>query len=224
MITMEESLVIVKPDGTLRRSVGALVVKTLLEKGYNIQAFKEMTVSENLAKKHYDVHKERSFFPWLVQFITSGPVLVMILEGKDVIQGVRDALGATFVEKASPDSLRGKYGLIAGINIAHASDAPKTAEKEIQLWTEYGGLERSEKAEQQAREYVQKHLDLDADYTEEIRGVINEAIERQEAGPEVVESLETLLSKDAEGIKEREIKALASAIHATIEEQIEKSD
>lgn len=221
---MEQSLVIIKPDGTLRRRVGALIIKALLERGYRIRAFKEMQVPESLAKKHYDVHKKRPFFPWLVQFITSGRVLVMILEGGDVIQGIRDALGATFVEKASPDSLRGKYGLIAGINIAHASDSTETAEEEIHLWTEHGGLTYSEDAEERAREYVQKYTDSDADYTKQIRSVIHEAIAEEKTGPEVVESLESLLSKDAEGIEEEEIEDLASAIHATIEEQIEKSE
>ncbi|TFG10766.1 nucleoside-diphosphate kinase [Candidatus Thorarchaeota archaeon] len=220
---MEQSLVIVKPDGTLRRRVGALVIKILLDKGYKIRAFKEMKVPRSLAEKHYDIHKERPFFPWLVQFITSGRVLVMVFEGEDVIQGIRDALGATFVEKASPDSLRGKYGLIAGVNIAHASDSPDTAKNEIQLWTEHGGLEFSEDAEERAREYVQKYADSDADYTEELRSVIHEAISKEKTGHEVVESLKRLLSKDAEGIEEQEIEALASAIHATIEEQVEKA-
>ncbi|MHA2207497.1 MAG: nucleoside-diphosphate kinase [Candidatus Thorarchaeota archaeon] len=113
---MERSLVIIKPDGTARRRVSALVLKALLDRGYDLVAFKEMKVPESLAKMHYAVHKEKPFFPWLVDFISSAPVLTMIFEGVDVIQGVRDALGATFVQKASPDSLRGKYGIWAGVN------------------------------------------------------------------------------------------------------------
>jgi nucleoside-diphosphate kinase len=93
-----------------------LVLKALLDRGYDLVAFKEMKVPESLAKMHYAVHKEKPFFPWLVDFISSAPVLTMIFEGVDVIQGVRDALGATFVQKASPDSLRGKYGIWAGVN------------------------------------------------------------------------------------------------------------
>ena len=97
---MERSLVIIKPDGTVRRNVGAHVLKALMDRGYHVKAFKEMKVSESFARLHYDVHKEKPFFPWLVQFISSAPVLAMILEADDVIQGVRDALGATFVQKA----------------------------------------------------------------------------------------------------------------------------
>ncbi|MHA1936351.1 MAG: nucleoside-diphosphate kinase, partial [Candidatus Thorarchaeota archaeon] len=92
---MERSLVIIKPDGTARRRVSALVLKALLDRGYDLVAFKEMKVPISLAKMHYSVHKEKPFFPWLVDFISSAPVLTMIFEGVDVIQGVRDALGAT---------------------------------------------------------------------------------------------------------------------------------
>jgi nucleoside-diphosphate kinase len=134
--------VIIKPDGTARRRVSALVIKALLDRGYNVRAFKEMKVSTSLAEMHYAIHKEKPFFPWLVDFITSANVLTtMILEADNVIEGVREALGATFVQKASSDSLRGRYGIWAGINIAHASDGPDTARTEISLWKSEGGVE-----------------------------------------------------------------------------------
>jgi nucleoside-diphosphate kinase len=88
--------VIIKPDGTARRRVSALVIKALLDRGYNVRAFKEMKVSTSLAEMHYAIHKEKPFFPWLVDFITSANVLTMILEADNVIEGVREALGATF--------------------------------------------------------------------------------------------------------------------------------
>ncbi|MHA2230589.1 MAG: nucleoside-diphosphate kinase [Candidatus Thorarchaeota archaeon] len=220
---MERSLVIIKPDGTARRRVSALVLKALLDRGYDLVAFKEMKVPESLAKMHYAVHKEKPFFPWLVDFISSAPVLTMIFEGVDVIQGVRDALGATFVQKASPDSLRGKYGIWAGVNIAHASDAPETAFKEIELWKTEGDLEESADAKKSAQSYIEEYSSGDLDFTMEIRQVVKESIENRDISQKVPDTLASLLGKDANGISEDEIKALASVIFDFIKEEVEKA-
>jgi len=181
-----------------------------------------MRVPESLAKLHYAVHKEKPFFPWLVDFISSAPVLSMIFEGDNVIQGVRDALGATFVQKADPTSLRGKYGIWAGVNIAHASDAPETAVKEIELWTSKGGLKESSDAEKQARTYIKQYSSGDADYTIEIRNVVKNAIESRDASNDVLQSLIHFLEKDSMGISPEEINALASAIFDFVKEEVEK--
>jgi nucleoside-diphosphate kinase len=219
---MERSLVIIKPDGTVRRNVGARVLKALMDRGYHVTAFREMKASESLAKLHYDVHKEKPFFPWLVQFISSAPVLAMILEADGVIEGVRDALGATFVQKAAPDSLRGKYGIWDGVNIAHASDAPETAATEISLWTQEGGLTESENADSLARTYIDKHAKSDVDYTAEIRNKVKVSIEKGDVSDHVLESLETLFGKDSEGILESEVRALAQAVFDFVKEEVEK--
>ena len=220
---MERSFVIIKPDGTARRRVSAIVLKALMDRGYKILAFHEMKVPESLAKLHYAVHKEKPFFPWLVDFISSAPVLAMIFEGEDVIQGVRDALGATFVQKAEPSSLRGKYGIWAGVNIAHASDAPETAKDEIQLWTAEGGLKESSDAEVRARTYIDQYISGDADYTTEIRNVVKNAIENQDISDDVLQSLTELLGKDSKGITSEEISALASVIFDFVKEEVEKA-
>jgi nucleoside-diphosphate kinase len=216
--------VIIKPDGTVRRRVSALVLKALLDRGYKIIAFKEMKVSESLAKMHYAVHSEKPFFGWLVDFISSAPVLAMIFESDNVIQGVRDALGATFVQKASPDSLRGKYGIWAGINIAHASDAPETASSEIELWASRGGLFESPESEVSAKAYIQQHIGGNLDYTMKLRGVVKDAIESQDASNKTLESLKDLFSKDAAGISKDDTDALAKAVFDFIKEEIEKTE
>jgi nucleoside-diphosphate kinase len=219
---LERSLVIIKPDGTVRRRVSALVLQALLDRGYTLVAFQEMKVSESLAKKHYAVHREKPFFSWLVDFISSAPVLAMIFESNGVIQGVRDALGATFVQKASPDSLRGKYGIWAGINIAHASDAPETAASEIALWTSEGGLIESPESEASARAYIKKHIDDDVDFTMKLREVVKNAIENQDSSETTLESLKDLFSKDSAGISKDETDALAKVVFDFIMEEIEK--
>ena len=219
---MEQSFVIIKPDGTARRRVSALVLKALLDRGYRLVAFQEMKVSESMAKLHYAVHKEKAFFPWLVDFISSAPVLVMVFEADGVIQGVRDALGATFVQKASPDSLRGKYGIWAGINIAHASDAPETAKDEIKLWTTEGGLKESAAAEDAAKAYIQKYLTGDADYTMAIRDVVKNAIENRDISDNVLNSLKDLFAKDASGIDRSDTDTLAKVVFDFVIEEVEK--
>jgi len=220
---LERSFVIIKPDGTARRRVSTLVLNALINRGYKIRAFREMKVSESLAKLHYAVHKEKPFFPWLVDFISSAPVLIIIFEADNVIQGVRDALGATFVQKADPISLRGKYGIWAGINIAHASDSSETAKQEIELWTSEGGLKESSDAEEQAKIYIEHYGLGDADYTMEIRNIIKNAIENHDTSDNVLQSLILFLGKDSEGITPDEISTLGSVIFDFVKEEVEKA-
>ncbi|TFG13444.1 nucleoside-diphosphate kinase [Candidatus Thorarchaeota archaeon] len=218
---MERSLVIIKPDATVRRRIGALVIKALMDRDLKVVAFKEMNVPDSLAKLHYDVHKDKPFFPWLIDFISSAPVITMILEGENAIEDIRDALGATFVQKADSSSLRGKYGVWAGINIAHASDAPDTATKEIMLWKEEGGLEETDDAQEMALDYIRKYSANKRDYTSEIRNTVNTAIEREDTSEDVLQRLIDLLSKDAEDITEEEINNLARVVFDYIKEEVE---
>ncbi len=224
VIQLERSFVIIKPDGTARRRVSALVLEALLNEGLNIIAFKEMKVPESLAKMHYDVHKDKPFFPWLVDFISSAPVLTMIFEANDAIQKIRDALGATFVQKAAPTSLRGKYGIWAGVNIAHASDAPETAAKEIELWTIEGGLAVSSDAEEKARSYIAKYSVGDADYTMAIRDLVRLSIENQDTSESALRNLTDLFGKDADGISTKDIATLAKVIFDFVIEEVEKAE
>ena len=148
----------------------------------------------------------------------------MIFESDDVIQGVRDALGATFVQKASPESLRGKYGIWAGINIAHASDAPETAADEMKLWTTESGLKESSHAEELAHAYIQKHISGDADYTMDLRSVVKDAIENRDTSSTVIDSLKELFAKDAVGIEKEDTDTLAKVVFDFVIEEVEKTE
>ncbi len=219
---MEHSLVIIKPDGASRRRVGALVLKAFLARGYDIRAFKEMKVSRYLAEMHYAIHKEKPFFSWLVDFISSAPVLVMIFEAENVIEDIRTALGVTFVQKANPDSLRGKYGIWAGVNIAHASDSPETAANEIALWAKEGDVVESDNARTAAEAYIAKHIASGTDFTMQIRDVVKNAIANLDSSDSVLKTLIDLFGRDAEGISKDDTVALAKAVHDFILEEIEK--
>ncbi len=130
---MERTFLMIKPDGVQRNLVGE-VIKRFETKGFTLVGLKLMNVSKELAEQHYDVHKERPFFPGLVQFITSGPVVAMVWEGDGVIASARKIIGATNPLNAEPGTIRGDYGVTVGRNLIHGSDAPETAQNEIALW------------------------------------------------------------------------------------------
>ncbi|WP_017294826.1 nucleoside-diphosphate kinase [Geminocystis herdmanii] len=130
---MERTFLMVKPDGVQRNLVGE-VIKRLENKGFTLVGLKLMSVSRELAEKHYDVHKERPFFSGLVDFIVSSPVVAMVWQGEGVVASARKIIGATDPLAAEPGTIRGDYGVNIGRNLIHGSDAIETAQREIALW------------------------------------------------------------------------------------------
>lgn len=130
---MERTFVMIKPDGVQRRLMGK-VIGRLESSGLKIVAMKFMKASKELAEKHYEIHKNKPFYEGLIKYITSGPVLAMVIEGEDVISIVRKMVGETDPKKALPGTIRGDFAQHIGRNIIHASDGKETAEKEINLW------------------------------------------------------------------------------------------
>lgn len=123
----------IKPDGVQRNLVSEIIGR-FEAKGFTLVGLKMMSVSQELAQQHYDVHKERPFFAGLIEFITSGPVVAMVWEGEGVIASARKIIGATNPLTAEPGTIRGDYGVTVGRNLIHGSDAPETAQSEISLW------------------------------------------------------------------------------------------
>ncbi len=130
---MERTFVMVKPDGVQRNLVGE-VIRRFEAKGFTLVGLKMMQVSRELAEQHYDVHKEKSFFGGLVDFIVSAPVVAMVWEGEGVVAAARKIIGATNPLTAEPGTIRGDYGISIGRNLIHGSDAIETAQREISLW------------------------------------------------------------------------------------------
>lgn len=130
---MERTFVMVKPDG-VQRGLAGEVISRFERKGFKIVALKMMRIDRALAEKHYGEHRGKPFFEGLVRFITSGPVVAMVLEGRDVIAGVREMMGATNPAKALPGTIRGTYAVDVGRNVVHGSDSPASAEREISLF------------------------------------------------------------------------------------------
>ena len=130
---MQETLVLIKPDGVRRQLTGE-ILNRYERKGLVIKALKLSDVPRELAEEHYAEHKEKPFFGELVDFITSGPVVAFVLAGKDAVVNVRNLNGATNPLDATPGSIRGDYALTMDSNVVHASDSPESASREIGLW------------------------------------------------------------------------------------------
>ncbi len=133
MANIEETLVLVKPDGVKKHICGEIIAR-FERKGLSIKAIKMIQVPEELAKKHYAEHEGKGFFKDLIDFITSGPVLAMVIEGENAVAAGRQINGATDPLKAVPGSIRGDFATSIDENVVHASDAPETAAREIGLW------------------------------------------------------------------------------------------
>lgn len=136
---MERTLVIIKPDAVQRGLIGEIIAR-LERRGLRIAGMKLIQVSDELARRRYAVHEGKPFFPGLIQFITSGPVVVMALEGKDAIAITRATMGATAPGKAAAGTIRADFAMDIGYNLVHGSDGPETAAQELALWFAEGEL------------------------------------------------------------------------------------
>ncbi len=132
-MSVESTLLIVKPDGVRRGLVGE-VLRRVEAKGLRLAGMRLMTIDRSLAEKHYDEHREKPFFEELVSFITSGPVVVARLEGESAVDVWRTLVGPTDPASAPPGTIRGDFGLIITENLVHGSDSPASAERELGLF------------------------------------------------------------------------------------------
>ncbi|MDT3445996.1 MULTISPECIES: nucleoside-diphosphate kinase [unclassified Pseudofrankia] len=129
----ERTLVLVKPDGVSRGLVGEIISR-LESKGLSLVALELRTLEKSVAETHYGEHASKPFFGELVEFITSGPLVALVVEGPRAIEGVRGLMGVTDPVKAVPGSIRGDYALEIGQNLVHGSDSPESAKREIDLF------------------------------------------------------------------------------------------
>ena len=130
---MERTLILVKPDAFARSLTGEILAR-FERKGLRMVALKHMTLSRGLAEQHYAEHSERPFFGELVDFITSGPLVAMVLEGTEAVKAARQLIGATNPLEAAPGSIRGDFAIEMGQNMVHGSDSPESAAREAALF------------------------------------------------------------------------------------------
>jgi nucleoside-diphosphate kinase len=133
---LSQTLVLIKPDGVQRSLIGTIIHR-LESKGLEIRALKMLSVTEDLANRHYEAHQGKPFFQGLVSFITSSPVVALVIEGKNAIEVVRNIMGATNPIEAEQGTIRGDFALDIGRNLIHGSDSAEAAEREINLFFNY---------------------------------------------------------------------------------------
>jgi nucleoside-diphosphate kinase len=142
---MERTLILIKPDAVQRGLIGPILTR-LEQRGLRLAALKLLQITPELAARHYAVHEGKPFYEPLVAFITSGPVVAAVVEGRNAIEIVRATMGATNPAQAAPGTIRGDYGIEIGRNLIHGSDGPGTAAYEIPLFfsdDEIVGYERA---------------------------------------------------------------------------------
>jgi nucleoside-diphosphate kinase len=129
----ERTLILIKPDGVQRALIGTIVDR-YERRGLRIVAMKLIRAERALAEQHYDAHRDKPFFPGLIEFITSSPLVAMAVEGPNAVAVCREINGATRPSQAAPGSIRGDLALDTGHNLVHGSDSAETAERELGLW------------------------------------------------------------------------------------------
>ena len=130
---MQQTLILLKPDGVHRRLVGT-IIQRFEQKGLRLAGLKLVQAGRQLAEQHYAVHKGKPFYESLLQFLTSGPTVAMVWEGREAVQVARTLMGPTDGTKAPPATIRGDFALSVQNNLIHGSDSPENARAEIALW------------------------------------------------------------------------------------------
>jgi nucleoside-diphosphate kinase len=136
---METTLIILKPDALQRGLIGRIISR-FEDKGLDVVGAKLMRISQDLAARHYEAHREKPFYPGLVRFMTGAPVLVLAIRGKGAIDISRKMMGATFGSKAEPGTIRGDFGVSNSFNLVHGSDSLEAAERELGLFFNAGEI------------------------------------------------------------------------------------
>ena len=130
---MERTLILVKPDAFARSLTGEIIAR-FERKGLRLAALRQLTMERALAERHYAEHEGKPFYAELVDFITSGPLVAMVLEGESAVAAARQVIGATNPVEASPGSIRGDFAISVGQNMVHGSDSPESAAREVGLF------------------------------------------------------------------------------------------
>ncbi len=196
---MEEMLILLKPDGMIRRYSGARALKIILDLGVNINFFEVLKPKkEFLADRHYAEHKGKFFYDNLVNFMSATELAVVIASGDNVVEKVRTLLGKTMCEKADPLSLRGRYGTTKGINLVHASDSNETAEKEVKLWEEIINIEKEKDYKKEMTAYIKTYENFPMIDSVRYREISRDLSEGKISREEAEKTINELLTKETD--------------------------
>ncbi len=217
MSETETSLVFIKPCAAMQPAVAARILEDLFsDKSLRLVGFKRLRVTEQLARLHYAEHEKKPFFSKLLAQLTSGPVIAMIFHGPDAISKIRALAGATMVEKAAPNSIRGKYGLLKGLNVLHASDAPASGKREVELWKQAVGLvEDAPNALKEANAFIKRWKTKGDNTSRDIRALCTSPLDS--ARREAIRDIYITVNKGTD-VTKAEIDRIINVIDQTLRE------
>jgi len=195
----QKTLFFLKPDAVVRRNMGTRALKGILDLDCVIKNFAQVRASEEfLANSHYNLHRERHFFKWLTEFAAWGELVVLIIEGDQIIKRVREELGPTIVEQAireKPFSLRAKYGICKGVNVAHASDSVSSASREISVWKKEFVLD-SDDPNELVQSYISRYSRYEYVNTGHYRKLIFKLNENSDSQKSIENKISRLLQRE----------------------------
>jgi nucleoside-diphosphate kinase len=152
-------LVFLKPDAVIRKYVGARTLSAILENGFEIERFSNVTAERAFLQEfHYKEHEGKFFFDFLLNYTTTSPLMVLILKREDAVSRMRALLGKTRPENDDFNSIRGRYGIFKGINVAHSSDSDESAKREIKLWSDV--LDGANVDKREVNNYIDRYIDF----------------------------------------------------------------
>lgn len=216
---MERTLLILKPDGVVRQHVGAKVLEQVLRLECEVRKFGTVRpLRRFLADDHYYMHKGKSFFEWLLDFMTCTNLIVVVLEGSDIIRRVRETIGPTRVEEAvvkAPRSLRARYGMFGGVNLVHASDSSVSASREIRQWSSIPDV-RENDALQEVKRYISENIDRPYVDTLQYRNLVKEMTQSPGKLNETTKEIVRLLRRENNSLGVTDLEHFTEVILAAV--------
>lgn len=207
-------LAFLKPDAVLRKNVGATIMKELTENDdVKILSFEEREVDEALSNEHYAHVADRPFYPWLERYVTICPVWVMLIEveDEDAVERLRGFLGKTISHEAEEETIRGRFGVYAGVNCVHLSDSLESGEIETALWEERLGIEEGS-FDMPIEEFIARFDETLPDHTKVLRGICVQVAEDGSVSEEQKAKLRALIEEECPDAEQEQLELLAQTI------------
>jgi nucleoside-diphosphate kinase len=212
--TVAQLLVFLKPDAVLRTNIGATILKELAQNdSLKILSFEERRVDADLSAEHYAHVADRPFYPWLERYVTTSPVYVMLAEVEDegAVEELREFLGKTISHLAEEGSIRGRFGIYAGVNCVHMSDSLTSGQRETALWKERLEI-RVGRFDTSIEDFIDRYDDRLPDHTMKLREICLRIADEGSASVEQIDRVRALLSEECRGASAVEIDLLTETV------------
>ncbi len=211
---MAQLLTFLKADAMLRKNVGATIVKEFMaNEDLQILSFELRQVDAALSAEHYSHVADRPFYPWLEHYVTACPVYVMLIEVEDdaAVERLRAFLGKTKAHEAAPETIRGRFGIYAGVNCVHLSDSLESGRRETDLWKERLAIRRGQ-FDQMPEDFIQQYDASLPNHTQDMRQICSQVAQAGEAGESQKQQIQSYLKEENPDITPEQLEALLKIV------------